>query len=126
MVHRPAHDCARRPVHQHRQRQPARSRPYRGAITGPHVIGPRHVKLTRQQIRGDRLVMSAVCGHGPPSPGMWHRHTRLVHHPPRRRAAHLNACILKLFGHATTTITMPRCRGKRVDPGQEGGRLGIA
>ena len=89
------------------------------------VLGRRHVKLTRQQIRRNLIAVSAVRGHGTLSPGTWHGHPRLVHQPPRLRAAHVNPFILEWFGPATTTITVTRCRGHRVDTGSSGHLLGI-
>jgi hypothetical protein len=118
--HRPAHDLARRQVYPHRQRPPARSRPDRGDSARPHVIGSRHVHLTRPQMRRHLLAGSAVGWHGTASPGTWHSHTRLGHHPPRLRAAPVKPGSLEWFGQATTTLTVTRCHGPRVDTGASG------
>jgi hypothetical protein len=117
MAHRPAHDFARIPVHQHRQIQPTLRCPYSSDVAGPHVIGSRHVKLTRQQIRRDLIAVSAVRCHGTSPPGTLHGHPRLAHQPPRLCAASVKPFILELCGHATTTITVTRFPGNRLDTG---------
>jgi len=119
-AHRSAHHGAPRHVHQPRPRPPARSRPSRGDLAGPHVLGRRPVPLTRQPMRRDLIAGSAVRGHGTPSSGTGHAHTRLAHHPPRLRAAPVTPGLLTVCGPAPTTITVTRRRGHRVDPGPEG------
>ena len=64
-VHRPAHNCARLHVHQPRPIPPALRRPDIGDIASPHVIGGRHVQLTRQQMRRDLIAVSLSVLIGP-------------------------------------------------------------
>ena len=63
---------------------------------------------------------------GPPAPGTWPGHSRLVPQPPRLRAASWHPCILEWVGQATTTITGTHLGGQRVDTGASGDLRGLA
>jgi hypothetical protein len=125
LTHRPAHDCARRQVHPHRQIQPALRRPAVSDVAGPPVLGSRPAARTRQQRRRSLIAVSTVRCPGTSSPGTLPSHPCRAPQLPCLGPAHVTPVILVLCGQATTTITVTCCRGHCLDTSSEGDLLGL-